>query len=146
MPKRNPLTRSGTCGFLIHHKGQILVCFDTDRILTELMKSCYQAKWHKGAGCWVLPEILCPQIRRLLAISLDYLIHASTDHDHEGTAGYVPGSDDWQTLQVQPGAPKLVVDAAYRALAMMYHPDRNGSVELMAKINGAYDRLKKVLV
>lgn len=33
----------------------------------------------------------------------------------------------------------------HRELALRYHPDRKGSTEVMAAINDAYDRLRKVL-
>lgn len=146
MPHVNPLTRDGTAGWVIHHKGCILFSFDRDRLLTELIKRTYQPAWQPGLGCWALPEILCREIVRLLASQLTHLIHATTEgvHSFDGSSRMNP--EDWHTLQVLPGAPKAVVDAAYRALARIYHPDLSGSSEQMARINGAYERLKKILV
>ena len=57
----------------------------------------------------------------------------------------MPESDAlYETLQVHPSAHPEVIQAAYRRLAQLYHPDRNPSpdaVEQMAAINHAYDVL-----
>jgi len=45
-------------------------------------------------------------------------------------------------LCVGSNAPPEVVDAAYKALAKLHHPDRGGDVEKMKEINDAYRRLK----
>jgi hypothetical protein len=50
---------------------------------------------------------------------------------------------EWETLYLIPNAPLEVVKAAYRALAMLHHPDRGGDIETMAKINSAYDKIVK---
>lgn len=51
----------------------------------------------------------------------------------------------YETLEVAPGAPLEVIKAAYRALAHLYHPDKNNnsseSVQLMRELNQAYDVL-----
>jgi hypothetical protein len=68
---------------------------------------------------------------------------------------YVPGklsalaALDWQTLGLEPGAPREHISRAYKALAMTWHPDRHGdSAEIreraeqrMKRINAAYARL-----
>jgi curved DNA-binding protein CbpA len=40
-----------------------------------------------------------------------------------------------------PSAPPEVVKAAYRALAVLNHPDKGGETEVMQRINAAYRRL-----
>ena len=50
--------------------------------------------------------------------------------------------DPYATLQVTPTAEAVVITAAYRALARLYHPDHNGAPEAMARmaaINAAYE-------
>ncbi len=47
-------------------------------------------------------------------------------------------------LHLTSDAPPEVVDAAYRALAKIHHPDRGGNQELMKAINVAYDQIKNV--
>ena len=52
--------------------------------------------------------------------------------------------DFYRTLQVDPSAHDDVIQAAYRRLALRYHPDRNSSPEaarVMTRINAAYEVL-----
>lgn len=49
----------------------------------------------------------------------------------------------YATLYVTADAPKQVITAAYRALASLHHPDNGGDTEVMARINAAYQELKK---
>jgi curved DNA-binding protein CbpA len=51
--------------------------------------------------------------------------------------------DAYEILQVHPSALPEVVDAAYRVLALVHHPDRNGNRDngAMADLNWAYSML-----
>ena len=52
--------------------------------------------------------------------------------------------DFYRILQVDPSAHDDVIQAAYRRLALRYHPDRNPSAEaarVMTRINAAYEVL-----
>ena len=49
--------------------------------------------------------------------------------------------DPYQTLHLLPSAPPEVVKAAYRALAVLNHPDKGGETEVMQRINDAYKQL-----
>lgn len=53
-------------------------------------------------------------------------------------------SDDgaYAVLFVRNNAPAAVIKAAYRALSVIYHPDKGGDVEMMQRLNAAYDELK----
>jgi DnaJ-class molecular chaperone len=53
--------------------------------------------------------------------------------------------DVYEVLQVQPTAHQLVVQAAFRVLASMYHPDRDPTgmaTRKMAELNAAYAKVK----
>ena len=53
--------------------------------------------------------------------------------------------DAYEILQVSPKAHADVIRAAYRALAALYHPDRDGSqmsMRRMAELNAAYAELR----
>lgn len=53
--------------------------------------------------------------------------------------GPVPEPDDlYRVLQVDPAASPLVIQAAYRVLARIFHPDVEGDDELMKRINHAW--------
>jgi curved DNA-binding protein CbpA len=49
--------------------------------------------------------------------------------------------DLYRTLQVDPGATPLVIQAAYRVLAQIWHPDVSGNDEEMKRINAAWEVL-----
>jgi len=61
-----------------------------------------------------------------------------------GPATPIRPREPWATLHLLPTAPMEVVEAAYRALARLHHPDRGGSTLQMQVINGAYQQLKEV--
>lgn len=50
----------------------------------------------------------------------------------------------YATLFLTEDAPKEVITAAWRALCAANHPDKGGSHEVMSRINGAYQELKKL--
>lgn len=51
------------------------------------------------------------------------------------------GTDYYRDLQVHPCANVLVLQAAYRALARIFHPDVEGDDEQMKRINAAWEVL-----
>lgn len=58
-------------------------------------------------------------------------------------------TDPYRVLQVVPGADQEVVHAAYRALALKYHPDRDTSgaaARRMAELNEAYRLVRDPVV
>jgi curved DNA-binding protein CbpA len=53
--------------------------------------------------------------------------------------------DAYEVLQVHPKAHQLIIKAAYRVLAGLYHPDRDSSAasnQKMAELNDAYDKVR----
>ena len=52
--------------------------------------------------------------------------------------------DAYEVLQVRPDAHELVIRAAYRALAALYHPDSNSknAVARIAELNDAYAKIR----
>lgn len=51
-------------------------------------------------------------------------------------------SDDWALFHLRPTAPRALLDAAYRELSKIHHPDKGGDIVMMQKLNAAYLRLK----
>lgn len=49
----------------------------------------------------------------------------------------------WDVLGVTATTPRVVIDAAYKALAKTMHPDKGGSAEEMAELNAAYSEATK---
>lgn len=50
-------------------------------------------------------------------------------------------TDLYRVLQVDPSANPLVIQAAYRALAQIHHPDLSGDADEMKRINAAWEVL-----
>src|SRR6266498_2981910 len=50
----------------------------------------------------------------------------------------------YRTLHLQLDAPIELVRAAYRALALIHHPDRGGDTRRMQEINSAFDQIKRL--
>jgi hypothetical protein len=63
--------------------------------------------------------------------------------DTSFSSGGSAGHPALATLFVTSGAPPEVVKAAYRALALLYHPDKGGDPSKMRELNEAYDQLRK---
>jgi hypothetical protein len=61
-----------------------------------------------------------------------------------GSGGRGNGDPAYDELYVLENAPMEVVKGAYRALAMMNHPDHGGDTAKMQKINAAFDRIQKL--
>jgi hypothetical protein len=61
----------------------------------------------------------------------------------QNTASVQRASSDHATLFVTADAPPEVIRAAYKALALLYHPDKGGSVTKMQALNSAMDALRK---
>lgn len=70
------------------------------------------------------------------------------DRTGSGRASEAPRTGgDHATLFVTLDAPETVVRASYKALAIMYHPDRSddpGATRKMQDVNAAYGRIKKL--
>ncbi|MCC6172101.1 MAG: J domain-containing protein [Gammaproteobacteria bacterium] len=49
----------------------------------------------------------------------------------------------WEILGLSPGASAVMIEAAWRQLAAVHHPDRGGSTARMAEINAARDEALK---
>jgi DnaJ-class molecular chaperone len=52
----------------------------------------------------------------------------------------------WAVLHLQPSAPREVVDAAYRALSRMYHPDvSEADQRAQEMLNTAYEEIRDLM-
>jgi DnaJ-domain-containing protein 1 len=78
------------------------------------------------------------QLHEALARATDALARATGD----GTPG-ATGQDPYPVLGITRNAPMEVIEAAYRALAKIHHPDAGGSTAAMQHINRAYDQVRR---
>jgi len=56
----------------------------------------------------------------------------------------IPDLDPYALLGIRPSAPDEVVDAAFKALAKKFHPDRGGDTKMMAQLAAAYQNIKEM--
>ena len=49
----------------------------------------------------------------------------------------------YETLFLMVEAPSEVIKAAYKALSLLYHPDRGGDIKKMQELNNSYNQIKK---
>lgn len=69
----------------------------------------------------------------------------SNDYDNFAPAQYYANKCQkawFEVLQVSPNASKTVVDAAYKALAKVRHPDAGGTEEAMKELDQAYNSIR----
>ena len=78
------------------------------------------------------------QLREALAQAMDAQVSAIVD----GTPT-MTGQDAYAILGVIRNAPREVIEAAHRALARKYHPDKGGSTAAMQRINQAYEQVRR---
>ena len=80
----------------------------------------------------------------LKSYDLKVEVYGPTGSTTVGAASKPPTLTDRSVLGVTEAAPWPVVESAYRAMAMLYHPDRAGydETERMRQINLAYERLQ----
>ncbi len=53
------------------------------------------------------------------------------------------GGNDFEILHLLPTAPREVVDASFRALAKLHHPDKGGDPAVMRRLAEAHDALRR---
>ncbi len=78
------------------------------------------------------------------AEELFYRYFPDAKGSHYTAKAQAPALPDWcLTLYVLPSAPRPVVDAAYKALSKIYHPDTaTGSHEKMKQLNSAIEQAR----
>lgn len=79
------------------------------------------------------------------AVSLFYEYFPDAEGSYYTERPAVPALPEWcLTLHVLPTAPRQVVDAAYKALCKLYHPDTaSGSHEKMKQLNQAVEEARE---
>jgi hypothetical protein len=121
--------------------GELLVYTDYVSDFVEDLKwelPSYARRWDPGMRCWRVMDSYLTRVQEILERYYDSIIL-----DDEVVRGEISnGTPPYSELFLSPNAPLLVVKAAYRACAMMFHPDHEGGdTERMKKINLAYEEL-----
>ena len=123
------------------HDGGVVLTFPFERSLIEGIKRSIPAAsraYDPDDHAWtVAAPYATVAVRLLHGVFPDAEV---VDAD----AGPVTG-DDWEILHLRPTAPPELIEAAYRCLARLHHPDRGGDHEGMLRLNAAHASLRTAL-
>lgn len=97
-------------------------------------------KWDGQRKCWLFMN---EAIREVLFITEQYCGTVEQVEDNATRDLSQEDVEAYMLLHVLPSAPKEVIRAAYKAMALLAHPDRGGSTAQMQAINSAYQRLMR---
>ena len=102
-------------------------------------------KWNPEERCWEVRRVWEGEVLTLLS---DYFDETRKTYS-EAQARPTPQYGEWDLLYLRPGAPPELVEAAYRTLAKLWHPDtrpeseREVATARMAAINEAVEKVRK---
>lgn len=115
----------------------------------------YQAQaYDPSTKTWTISMLYAPAAVRLLKryFPQTKVLYYRDDHDpfaeedpFDEPPRYSANSknDPFAVLYLLPTAPRCVVEAAYRALALREHPDHGGDTTVMQRINSAVEQCRK---
>lgn len=119
--------------------------FPYDPAVVEAIKEIVPAhsrQYDPDAKCWYVSPAYRDTIAQLLA---DVFIDVETEAER---TTYTPPTSTtpattFSVLHLQPTAPPELVEAAYKCLSRLYHPDRGGDTEQMQAINAAVATIRR---
>jgi hypothetical protein len=100
----------------------------------ELKAAGLGAKWQADAKTWTVPKSATREALRIVDRHYSHRIAVRPEP-------ITPFADACRDLCIQDWAPREVARAAYRALALLYHPDRGGDTRTMQRINAAWEAI-----
>jgi len=136
--------------------GKLECSFPYSKYLVEQLKAHIPAshrEWNPEHKLWIVDSVYATTALRLMRdtfgdVRLDDQRFQYQEPSPPFTAA--PKVDpDCATLYLLPEAPRCVIDAAFKALAREYHPDRlpagerEHGHERMVQINSAYERVRE---
>lgn len=136
------------------------VKFPFDLDVVEDLKAAIPARerrWRPETKTWFVTrpyvEFVANLLLRRFGDLEEVLAFTEPESPHERRGRFRPDPSPirptdaaYRELYLQSNAPAAVIEAAYRALAKLNHPDRGGDDERMRAINLAYEALRKLEV
>jgi hypothetical protein len=102
-----------------------------------------EREWDSATKIWTVGAQFAAQAIAIVRRFYDD-VEISRPTDGRSSSSSSTNAGDWyRALHLLPTAPPPVIDAAYKALARLHHPDLGGDTTAMQRINAAYDRLKE---
>lgn len=130
---------------LITWSGDAVLAFSYRRDVVDRLKAEIPApfrSWEPARKTWTIDAPFVALAIGILETAFGHV--AITDerpHVDRGRRDDA-GADAYRVLFLQPDAPAPVIDAAYKALARMNHPDAGGDTAAMQAINAAYQEVR----
>jgi hypothetical protein len=125
------------------HTGAVTLGFPFNQPLVDALKRfpSHARRYNPESRTWTITSPYAARaVGLLLAIFPDAVIEAS---ERRLDSQPVRSTDRaFATLHLLPSAPRPVIDAVYRVLARLAHPDAGGNAEAMLAFNAAYDEMK----
>lgn len=132
--------------------GRLELSFPYNRHVVEALKIHIPAsgrEWVPERKVWIVDPVYAnPALRLVQGIYGDLVITDLRQDRPPRTDSYQASDPNYQRLHLLPSAPLCVIDAAYKALARIHHPDavppseRNHANEVMLALNEAYSVLR----
>ena len=151
------MTTSTHATATIQLDGWTRLTFPYDPKVVEMLKlhiPASERRWVPAEKCWMVSSTYSTLgiglIRRIypnIVVVNERLTWSSDDDDWEDDEPSTPPplrktDSSFATLHLLPSAPAELVDAAYRCLARLHHPDTGGTTSAMQRINTAHGALK----
>jgi hypothetical protein len=140
-------TRTARCRLTAF--GEAILTFPFNRALVDELKAGIPSRFREYNATtkeWtVQPEYLDYAVALLLQHFPDADVPASSRWRHGRAPEWRQEADHFSTLHLLPTAPHAVIDAAYRALAKIHHPDRGGDPAAMRRLSAAHEALARRL-
>lgn len=129
---------------LISANGRAVLAFPFDRWLVESLKAeipPYARSYDPARKTWTVEQPYIRTARRLLTT-------VWPDAEIEEEPRFRSPSErtpraEYHILHLQPTAPPELVEAAYKCLSRLYHPDAGGDTEKMMQINEAISTIRR---
>ncbi len=123
------------------------VTFPFDRIFVDAIKADvppHSRTYDPDEKAWYIAVAYQRIIRQLLeAVFIEVEVSDFGRHESRRAEPDVGGRTEFHVLHLRESAPPELVEAAFRCLARIHHPDRGGDTATMQAINSAYAALKE---
>jgi hypothetical protein len=101
-------------------------------------------RWDRATRQWIVEERYWKAALYVLSewFGIDAIEVEGSFEEHPTVKVPKSIADAFTTLELLPSAPPQLIQAAYRALSHIHHPDHGGDAERMRQINAAFDMLR----
>jgi hypothetical protein len=140
------MSRDTKAAFIMQYRGRFLLKTDWVDAFGPALKAKIPRggrEWDPQLGVWIIEPAWEADMRHVIDEFYDLSLESSVDAVG-APQEEVKKIPDWdrRKLYVTDDAPAEVVDAAYKALVKVHHPDKGGSADRMSEINVAYDKVR----